>query len=235
VANLVTEISNASREQSSGIEQVTQAVSQMDEVTQQNAALVEQAAAAAESLEDQARGLLQAVGSFKLAEGRALTVSTGKALAVVGGMDFDAAINAHRQWRRRLLDMLTGASQEKFDPEVVGCDDKCALGQWIYGSCKPAMGNDPLCENLRLAHHGFHQCAAEVIRHHGAGRVTNARQLLAGEFVKRSDETVGHIEAIRAVWSEPVAPARNAAVRPVLAKPIPLAHASAAEDEWKEF
>jgi methyl-accepting chemotaxis protein len=72
VANLVTEISNASREQSSGIEQVTQAVTQMDEVTQQNAALVEQAAAAAESLEDQARGLLQAVGSFKLDEGRSL-------------------------------------------------------------------------------------------------------------------------------------------------------------------
>jgi methyl-accepting chemotaxis protein len=70
VANLVTEISNASREQSSGIEQVTQAVSQMDEVTQQNAALVEEAAAAAESLEDQARGLLQAVGSFKLDAGK---------------------------------------------------------------------------------------------------------------------------------------------------------------------
>ena len=41
----------------------------MDEVTQQNAALVEQAAAAAESLEEQARGLMQAVGMFKLAEG----------------------------------------------------------------------------------------------------------------------------------------------------------------------
>ncbi|MFA7282783.1 MAG: hypothetical protein WC100_22070, partial [Sterolibacterium sp.] len=68
-ANLVTEISNASKEQSSGIEQVTQAVSQMDEVTQQNAALVEEAAAAAESLEEQARGLMQAVGMFKLAEG----------------------------------------------------------------------------------------------------------------------------------------------------------------------
>ena len=69
VANLVTEISGASREQSSGIEQVTQAVGQMDEVTQQNAALVEEAAAAAESLEEQARGLVQAVGMFKLAAG----------------------------------------------------------------------------------------------------------------------------------------------------------------------
>jgi uncharacterized phage infection (PIP) family protein YhgE len=69
VARLVMDITNASREQSSGIEQVTQAVSQMDEVTQQNAALVEEAAAAAESLEEQAQGLVQSVGMFKLAEG----------------------------------------------------------------------------------------------------------------------------------------------------------------------
>lgn len=71
VADLVTEISNASREQSSGIGQVTQAVTQMDEVTQQNAALVEEAAAAAESLEEQARALVLAVGMFKLTEGAA--------------------------------------------------------------------------------------------------------------------------------------------------------------------
>jgi methyl-accepting chemotaxis protein len=65
----VTEIASASKEQSSGIEQTTQAVGQMDEVTQQNAALVEEAAAAAESLEEQARGLVQTVSMFKLAEG----------------------------------------------------------------------------------------------------------------------------------------------------------------------
>jgi methyl-accepting chemotaxis protein len=68
VAGLVTEIASASREQSSGIEQTTQAVGQMDEVTQQNAALVEEAAAAAESLEEQARGLVQTVSMFKLDE-----------------------------------------------------------------------------------------------------------------------------------------------------------------------
>jgi methyl-accepting chemotaxis protein len=66
VAGLVTEIAAASKEQSSGIEQTTQAVGQMDEVTQQNAALVEEAAAAAESLEEQARGLVQTVSMFKL-------------------------------------------------------------------------------------------------------------------------------------------------------------------------
>ncbi|QGU31961.1 PAS domain-containing protein [Thermochromatium tepidum ATCC 43061] len=66
VSTLVDEITNASREQSTGIEQVTKAIAQMDEVTQQNAALVEEAAAAAESLEDQARVLTQAVSVFKL-------------------------------------------------------------------------------------------------------------------------------------------------------------------------
>ncbi len=68
VAQLVTDISGASREQSAGIDQISRAVGQMDEVTQQNAALVEEAAAAAESLEDQARGLVQVVAMFKLDE-----------------------------------------------------------------------------------------------------------------------------------------------------------------------
>src|SRR5574343_504036 len=70
VAKIMTDIADASREQSSGIEQVGLAVTQMDEVTQQNAALVEQAAAAAESLEEQARSLMDAVSVFRLAEGQ---------------------------------------------------------------------------------------------------------------------------------------------------------------------
>ena len=67
VTRAVTEITEASHEQSGGIEQVTKAVSQMDEVTQQNAALVEEAAAAAESLEEQAEQLTRAVSAFRLA------------------------------------------------------------------------------------------------------------------------------------------------------------------------
>lgn len=66
VTSLVTEISAASLEQSSGIEQVNRAVIQMDEVTQQNAALVEQAAAAAHSMADQAQELRDAVAVFKV-------------------------------------------------------------------------------------------------------------------------------------------------------------------------
>jgi len=71
VTDIMSEISAASVEQSSGIEQVNQAITQMDEVTQQNAALVEQAAAAAESLEEQAQSLTQSVSVFQLDDGKA--------------------------------------------------------------------------------------------------------------------------------------------------------------------
>ncbi|MEY4751072.1 MAG: hypothetical protein RIQ60_3286 [Pseudomonadota bacterium] len=67
VGQLIGEISAAAVEQSSGISQIGQAVAQMDQVTQQNAALVEQSAAAAESLNQQAARLTEAVHSFVLA------------------------------------------------------------------------------------------------------------------------------------------------------------------------
>ncbi|WP_374566629.1 methyl-accepting chemotaxis protein [Ideonella sp.] len=66
VTDLIGEISSATIEQTSGIGQVNQAVVQLDEVTQQNAALVEQSAAAAESLKQQAGGLVDAVSVFRL-------------------------------------------------------------------------------------------------------------------------------------------------------------------------
>ncbi len=52
VTDIVGEIAAASREQSTGIEQVNRAVAQMDETTQQNAALVEEAAASSREIVD---------------------------------------------------------------------------------------------------------------------------------------------------------------------------------------
>ena len=67
VSDIVSEITAASVEQSSGVTQVGQAVTQMDQVTQQNAALVEQSAAAAESLKLQAQQLVGSVSVFTVA------------------------------------------------------------------------------------------------------------------------------------------------------------------------
>ena len=75
VSDVVAEISAASQEQTTGIDQVNLAITQMDEVTQQNAALVEEAAAAAASLQDQAANLAQLVSVFKLDQSGVAPVS----------------------------------------------------------------------------------------------------------------------------------------------------------------
>jgi methyl-accepting chemotaxis protein len=66
VTDLMGEISAASGEQHTGIEQVNQAVMQMDEVTQQNAALVEEASAAAQSMAAQSGTLRELVSVFRI-------------------------------------------------------------------------------------------------------------------------------------------------------------------------
>ncbi|NDP40402.1 MAG: HAMP domain-containing protein [Rhodoferax sp.] len=66
VADVISEITAASNEQSSGIAHVNQAIGNLDQMTQQNAALVEESAAAAESLREQASQLAQAVSVFKI-------------------------------------------------------------------------------------------------------------------------------------------------------------------------
>jgi methyl-accepting chemotaxis protein len=68
VSDIVAEIAAASREQSSGIEQVNKAVMQMDEMTQQNAALVEQATAASQSMADQARDLTVMMDKYQIGD-----------------------------------------------------------------------------------------------------------------------------------------------------------------------
>lgn len=66
VGDLVSEISEASREQSTGIDQVNNAITQMDKVVQQNAANAEESASSAEEMSAQAEQLKEFVGELVL-------------------------------------------------------------------------------------------------------------------------------------------------------------------------
>jgi methyl-accepting chemotaxis protein len=68
VSKVVSDITTASHEQTTGIDQIHQAITQMDEVTQQNAALVEQAAATSGSLNEHADNLTRLVNMFHLTD-----------------------------------------------------------------------------------------------------------------------------------------------------------------------
>ena len=69
VHDIMGEISQASREQSAGIEQVNIAVTQIGEATQQNAQIVDDAQRQAVALRDEAAQLADAVSVFKLKGG----------------------------------------------------------------------------------------------------------------------------------------------------------------------
>lgn len=185
VANLLAEISRASHEQSSGVGQVAQAVVQMDEATQQNAALVEEAAAASESLSEQAASLARAMAKFK-------TTSQGG----LEGLDFSAAINVHRQWKGRLSRYVQGISDEKLDAQVVSCDDKCALGKWIYNDGKTISG-DALYATLKDHHAKFHKCAGHVINLYQTGHEGEAIDVLTHDFSDCSKNTIGSLRSLR--------------------------------------
>ncbi len=75
VTDIMTEITSAVQEQTAGIEQINQAVAQMDQVTQRNASLVEEAAWASASLQEQASGLAEMVGVFRLPNKDALLLA----------------------------------------------------------------------------------------------------------------------------------------------------------------
>ena len=66
VTDIIAEITAASQEQASGIDQVNKAIMQMDETTQQNAALVEETTSASQSMKDQAKELMRQVAVFKV-------------------------------------------------------------------------------------------------------------------------------------------------------------------------
>jgi methyl-accepting chemotaxis protein len=80
VSDIMREITDASVEQSSGIEQIKQAITLMDRATEQNAALVEQAATAIESMQNQAGNLAREVGVFTV-HGQSAATSTQSAPA----------------------------------------------------------------------------------------------------------------------------------------------------------
>ncbi|MBK8475349.1 MAG: chemotaxis protein [Opitutaceae bacterium] len=92
VDDLITEIANASKEQSQGITQVNNAVSQMDTFTQSNAANAEESASAAEELNAQASVMNDIVKGLL-----ALTNGGGHADSGSSHREASAATNLSRQ------------------------------------------------------------------------------------------------------------------------------------------
>jgi methyl-accepting chemotaxis protein len=66
VANIIGEISFASQQQASGLDQVNRAIMHMDEVTQQNAEMAQQTSSVAGSMTSQAKALTDLISLFRI-------------------------------------------------------------------------------------------------------------------------------------------------------------------------
>ena len=89
VSSIVAEIAAASREQSSGIEQVNRAVMQMDELTQQNASLVGEATASSQAMSEQARELDEMMSRYRVGAAAADAASRPTKARVPGQKEYE--------------------------------------------------------------------------------------------------------------------------------------------------
>ncbi len=133
-ADLVQEISAASKEQDMGTEQITKAILQLDQVIQANASASEELASMAEELSGQAEELQSTVSFFKVkaAERKGglggARAAGGKGAGVSGGTE------------RRLLTGGTKGSAEKAAPRTAGKPASGGPGKHETGITLKGMG-----------------------------------------------------------------------------------------------
>jgi hypothetical protein len=108
-------------------------------------------------------------------------------------MDFDHAIAAHSAWKAKLKAYLKNPDLSLKAADVER-DDKCVLGQWIYGEGKQWM-TLPSYSDLRIEHAKFHRAAAAVVRKADCGQSVTEEITLGA----RSDFTIASAAVVRTI------------------------------------
>lgn len=113
-------------------------------------------------------------------------------------IDLFEAMNAHANWKKRLMDYVEGSSSENLEPHNISVDNKCVLGIWIHGRGKAHFGEYPLFQQLVEEHAKFHYQASKVVEAHLAGDDVLAQKLLTESFIKQSRKTVNCLAKLNA-------------------------------------
>lgn len=96
--------------------------------------------------------------------------------------NIDAALDAHAQWKKRLVDAVN-AGKSEFDPAVVKKDDQCQFGKWLYSLPPGDKASDDFTKARQL-HADFHKVAGEILQLALSGKKAEAQQKLefGGEY-----------------------------------------------------
>lgn len=112
-------------------------------------------------------------------------------------MDFQQAIDAHVAWKSKLSIYLRTPDGSLKSADIC-VDNKCALGQWIYGEGSKHNAN-PLFQTLKNNHAQFHKAASEIVSRADRGeKVTEDIALGAkSEFAMISSQVVNNLRVLR--------------------------------------
>ena len=95
-------------------------------------------------------------------------------------VNWDDAVKAHAAWKMKLLNYIRDP-KVKLDPCVVGVDNRCPLGIWLYTDAKQKLGGVPEFEALIEEHARFHRAVGAAVEEVNAGKILNDQAVLGWE------------------------------------------------------
>lgn len=110
--------------------------------------------------------------------------------AMIGGLDFKSAVDAHIRWRSRLSAYINGTGDEQLRLSTVCRDDQCELGKWIYREGMHRFGFSETFNEMKNQHAHFHICAGHILTVALTGDRRQAlRMLQSGDYPRASERT----------------------------------------------
>ncbi len=111
------------------------------------------------------------------------------------------AISTHGVFKFKLINMVERHASD-MPPQEVAADDRCAMGEWLYGGIDPSAHGTAYYQRVLELHKTFHHAAGEVAALASERRYTEAMEAMesTSTFKRTSDQLVQAMEA----WSEAV-------------------------------
>ena len=168
-------------------------VGELASVAQANSAVAEQVAASSEEM--------AATGSEIGDTAQDLAVTSRELAAALRGftfgdasLDFASAISAHKAWKSRIDDFLSG--KEEMHPEDVSSHRDCELGRWLYGSGLTTYGDLDEMQSLERDHQELHSQIKTVVQAHHSGN-KSAVEAAYDELVRLSGNVVADLQELQ--------------------------------------
>ncbi|MFA6957235.1 MAG: CZB domain-containing protein [Thermoanaerobaculia bacterium] len=111
-------------------------------------------------------------------------------------IDFDAAIEAHVEWKMRLRILLDSGEAASAYPDELEAADRCSFGRWLRSDGR-RLESDPVYGALDRFHAEFHRSAATVIHLAAVGERLQAESTLAGEYARNSVNLLSALMELR--------------------------------------